>query len=165
MINQLMAPMPIIFADDDILANVNRFHVQPLHLTIFMKGYEIKRVLVDNGASLNICPMKTMKQIGKSPDDFEPCQLTIIAYDGTKRHTEGIFPLTLKIDPTIQVIKFFVLDIKPSFNMLLSRPWLHENLVVASTLHQCLNFQPKIALQRFVPTPLLFLILTHIMES
>ncbi|KAL4183008.1 hypothetical protein AMTRI_Chr11g153070 [Amborella trichopoda] len=143
MINQLMAPTPIIFTDDDIPANVNRFHVQPLHIIIFMKGYEIRRVLVDNGASLNICLMKMMKQIGKRLDNFEPCQLTIAAYDGTKRQADGILPVTLKIDPVIQVIKFYVLDIKPSFNMLLGRLWLHENLMVASTLHQCLKFPTK----------------------
>ncbi|KAL4184884.1 hypothetical protein AMTRI_Chr10g3280 [Amborella trichopoda] len=135
MINQLMAPTPILFMDDDIPASFNCFHVQPLHITVFLQGYEIRRVLVDNGASLNICPMKTVNQIGKRQDDFEPCQLTIAAYDGTKIQAKGILPLILKIGPVIQVIKFYVLDIKPSFNMLQGRLWQHENLVVASTLH------------------------------
>ncbi|KAL4181147.1 hypothetical protein AMTRI_Chr12g269800 [Amborella trichopoda] len=130
-----MAPTLIVFTNDDILANFNRFHVQPLHITVFMQGYDVLRVLVDNGASLNICPIKTVKQIGKSADDFKPCQLTIAAYDGTKRQAEGILPLILKIVPIVQVIKSYVLDIKPSFNMLLGRPWLYENLAVASTLH------------------------------
>ncbi|XP_077249179.1 uncharacterized protein LOC143888625 [Tasmannia lanceolata] len=37
-------------------------------------------------------------------------------------------------------IEFQVLDIKPSFNLLLGRPWLHKYGVIPSSLHQKLKF-------------------------
>ena len=35
---------------------------------------------------------------------------------------------------------FHVSDAKTSYNILLGRPWLHENGVIPSTLHQCFKF-------------------------
>ncbi|KAL0281864.1 UNVERIFIED_CONTAM: Retrovirus-related Pol polyprotein from transposon opus [Sesamum angustifolium] len=35
---------------------------------------------------------------------------------------------------------FHVIDAKTSYNMLLGRPWLHENAVVPSTWHQCFKY-------------------------
>ena len=35
---------------------------------------------------------------------------------------------------------FHVIDAKTSYNVLLGRPWLHENGVIPSTLHQCFKF-------------------------
>ncbi|KAL0282983.1 UNVERIFIED_CONTAM: hypothetical protein Sangu_2918400 [Sesamum angustifolium] len=35
---------------------------------------------------------------------------------------------------------FHVIDAKPSYNMLLSRPWLHGNAVVSSTWHQYFKY-------------------------
>ncbi|CAL8990815.1 unnamed protein product, partial [Prunus brigantina] len=35
---------------------------------------------------------------------------------------------------------FQVIDAKTSYNLLLGRPWVHENGIVPSTLHQCFKF-------------------------
>ena len=35
---------------------------------------------------------------------------------------------------------FHVIDSKTSYNVLLERPWLHENGVILLTLHQCFKF-------------------------
>ncbi|KAM1621914.1 hypothetical protein ACFXTN_018694 [Malus domestica] len=38
---------------------------------------------------------------------------------------------------------FHVIDARTSYILLLRRPWIHENGVVPSTLHQCLRFYRK----------------------
>ncbi|KAL0461133.1 UNVERIFIED_CONTAM: hypothetical protein Slati_0000900 [Sesamum latifolium] len=35
---------------------------------------------------------------------------------------------------------FHIIDARTSYNLLLGRPWLHENGVVSSTLHQCFKY-------------------------
>ena len=35
---------------------------------------------------------------------------------------------------------FYVIDAKTTYNMLLGRPWIHQNGVVSSTLHQCFKY-------------------------
>ncbi|KAL4198485.1 hypothetical protein AMTRI_Chr03g46140 [Amborella trichopoda] len=135
MINLLTAPTPITFTDDDIPRGFDCFHTHPLYTTIFMSGYEIRRVMVDNGASLNICPLKTILRVRLSQTDLEVSNISIATYDGAQRKTLGIIPLTLKIELVVQIVRFYIIVIEPSFNLLIGKPWLHENLVVASTLH------------------------------
>jgi hypothetical protein len=36
--------------------------------------------------------------------------------------------------------KFYVIDAETSYRALLGRPWLHNNQVIPSTLHQCLKY-------------------------
>ena len=38
---------------------------------------------------------------------------------------------------------FHVIDVKTSYNVLLGQPWLHENGVIPSTLHQCFKFYKR----------------------
>ncbi|KAL0446207.1 UNVERIFIED_CONTAM: hypothetical protein Slati_1748600 [Sesamum latifolium] len=40
----------------------------------------------------------------------------------------------------VSIALFHVIDAKTSYNMLLGRPWLHENIVVPSTWHQCFKY-------------------------
>ena len=35
---------------------------------------------------------------------------------------------------------FHVIDAKMTYNMLLGRPWIHQNGVISSTLHQCFKY-------------------------
>ena len=35
---------------------------------------------------------------------------------------------------------FHVIDAKTSYDVLLEQPWLHDNGVIPSTLHQCFKF-------------------------
>ncbi|MDQ9783665.1 hypothetical protein, partial [Serratia marcescens] len=38
-------------------------------------------------------------------------------------------------------VEFCVIDMKPSYNIILGRPWLYQAGVVASSLHQMLHFK------------------------
>ncbi|KAL0411688.1 UNVERIFIED_CONTAM: hypothetical protein Slati_3758500 [Sesamum latifolium] len=52
----------------------------------------------------------------------------------------GIIRLQLTMEDMVSTALFHVIDAKTSYNMLLSRPWLHENAVVPSTWHQCFKY-------------------------
>lgn len=40
----------------------------------------------------------------------------------------------------ISTVLFHVIDSKITYNILLGRPWLHENDVIPSTMHQCFKY-------------------------
>ncbi|KAL0333046.1 UNVERIFIED_CONTAM: Transposon Tf2-11 polyprotein [Sesamum calycinum] len=44
------------------------------------------------------------------------------------------------MDNMVLATLFHVIDAKTSYNMLLGRPWLHENVVVPSTWYQCFKY-------------------------
>ncbi|KAK4723884.1 hypothetical protein R3W88_026663 [Solanum pinnatisectum] len=51
---------------------------------------------------------------------------------------------TVKVDLTIGELQsnewLHIINEKISYNILLGRPWVHENKVIPSTYHQCLKY-------------------------
>ncbi|KAL0444584.1 UNVERIFIED_CONTAM: hypothetical protein Slati_2181100 [Sesamum latifolium] len=52
----------------------------------------------------------------------------------------GIIRMQLIMEDMVSTALFHVIDAKTSYNILLGRPWLHENAVVPSTWHQCFKY-------------------------
>ncbi|KAL0405958.1 UNVERIFIED_CONTAM: hypothetical protein Slati_3909700 [Sesamum latifolium] len=52
----------------------------------------------------------------------------------------SIIRMQLIMEDMVSTALFHVIDAKTSYNMLLSRPWLHGNVVVPSTWHQCFKY-------------------------
>ncbi|XP_070036780.1 uncharacterized protein [Nicotiana tomentosiformis] len=63
------------------------------------------------------------------------------AFDGSQRATIEETNLSLQMGPTWFDVEFHVLDISATYNLLLGRPWIDVVRVVASTLHQAMNFE------------------------
>ena len=65
------------------------------------------------------------------------------AFDNTRREVIGEIEIEVQIGPCKFNIEFQVMDISPSYNCLLGRPWIHIVGVVPSTLHQKIKFVTK----------------------
>ncbi|KAL0307802.1 UNVERIFIED_CONTAM: hypothetical protein Sangu_3011500 [Sesamum angustifolium] len=52
----------------------------------------------------------------------------------------GIIRMQLTMEDMVSSALFHVIDAKTSYNILLGRPWLHENAVVPSTWHQYFKY-------------------------
>ncbi|KAL0439552.1 UNVERIFIED_CONTAM: hypothetical protein Slati_2438200 [Sesamum latifolium] len=52
----------------------------------------------------------------------------------------SIITMQLTMEDMVSTVLFHVIDAKTSNNMLLGRPWLHENAVVSSTWHQYFKY-------------------------
>ena len=100
-------------------------------------------VLIDNGSSLNVCPLKTASCLGLSIEDFVPTDQHVRAYDNSRREVLGTITLELTIGPMIKKVEFQVLNIASCFNMLLGRPWIHNIEDVPSSLYQKVHFPHK----------------------
>lgn len=97
-------------------------------------------VLVDTSSTINVCPSRTAYAIGLRPADFVPTAQVIRAYDNTSSEVMGTVQIRVQVGPALQDVKFYVLDVPATFNLLLGRPWLHLVKAVSSTLHQMLKY-------------------------
>jgi hypothetical protein len=52
----------------------------------------------------------------------------------------GVVTLNLQCGGLKSPTKFYVIDAETSYQALLIRPWLHNNQIISSTLHQCLKY-------------------------
>ncbi|XP_075086184.1 uncharacterized protein LOC142168907 [Nicotiana tabacum] len=116
-------------------------HNKALHITMQFEDKFIARVLIDRASSLNICPLTTLKRLGKGLHEIRMGSINVKAFDGSDKATIGKINLDLQMGPTWFDVEFQVLDISTSYNLLLGRLWIHEAGVVASTIHQAVKFE------------------------
>ena len=142
MIGSISRDLTISYSDKD-LTKKGKHHNDPLHITVDAKGKRIPMVLIDDGSSLNVCPLKTTSCLGLSIEDFMPTDQHVKAYDNNKREVLGTVTLELTIGLMIKKVEFQVLNIASCFNMLLGRPWIHDIEVMPSSLYQKVRFPQK----------------------
>ena len=66
--------------------------------------------------------------------------MVVRAFDGTKRKVLGNIKLPIQVGPGTFDFEFIVVNINPSYNYLLGRPWIHMVGAVPSTFHQKFKF-------------------------
>ena len=84
-------------------------------------GTKVLVVLINNGSALNVCPLRTALIIGLDMETIIPLPLIVRAYDNTSRKVMGTFKAPCKIGPLETIVEFHVMDITPSYNLLLGR--------------------------------------------
>ena len=129
----------IVFSDDD-LPPEGLYHVRPLYITVGCSGHKVPSILLDNGSTLNVCPLDTAIALSFAPLDFGHSTQTVKAYDNTKKKVMGTLVIDLQIGLATFSTLFQVLRILMSFNLLLDRPWIHKVGTIPSPFHQKVNF-------------------------
>ncbi|XP_016730319.1 uncharacterized protein [Gossypium hirsutum] len=138
LVNNISTDNFIFFNDDEMPPGGTGF-TKALHITTRCKGYTLLGVLIDNGSALNVLPLSTLNRLPIDSSHMKTCQNIVRAFDGTERKIMGRIEIPLLIGPTVYEVDFLVMDIKPSYNCLLGRPWIHSAGAVPSSLHQKLK--------------------------
>ncbi|KAA3482740.1 hypothetical protein EPI10_004963 [Gossypium australe] len=107
------------------------------------KGYTLLGVLINNGSALNVLPLSALNRLPVDSSHIKTCQNIVIAFDGIERKVISRIEIPLLIGLNTYKVDFFVMDIKPSYNFLSSRHWIHSTGAVSSSLHQKLKLVTK----------------------
>ncbi|XP_070021571.1 uncharacterized protein [Nicotiana sylvestris] len=140
MVGQVLESHKITFNEDELLPE-GLGHDKALHITVQCEDYFITRILIDGGSSLNICPLVTLKKLGKVVHEIKDRAINMKAFYGSQRSTIGEVILYLQMGPTWLEVDFQVINVPESYNLLLGRPWVHAARAIASTLHQAIKFE------------------------
>ncbi|XP_016694482.2 uncharacterized protein [Gossypium hirsutum] len=134
LVNNISADNFIFFNDDEIPPG-GRGATKALHITVRCGEYTLAGVLIDNGSALNVLPLSTLNRLPVDSSHMKSCQNIVRAFDDTERKVMGRIEIPLLIGPNTYEVDFLVMDIKPSYNCLLGRPWIHSAGAVPSSLH------------------------------
>ena len=110
-------------------------HYRPLYLMATINGVQIKRALVDTGASLNLKALSTMEAVELASRKILGAPIEITEFEELTESTEGYVQLTLRVGPIVALTRFHVINSELSYHMLLGRPWLHKHRLIPSTYH------------------------------
>ena len=138
-VNQAMTNAPITFSDED-LPKPHSFHNNALYIVVRTRGMTVPHVLVDGGSSLNICPEMTAKALGLKEEEYVPDPITIYGFDNHGQTAKGKIFLEIFINYSVHTVLFHVVNVPPTYNLLLGRTWIHNANAVPSTLHQCIKW-------------------------
>ncbi|XP_050211888.1 uncharacterized protein LOC126662045 [Mercurialis annua] len=71
-------------------------HIRPLYIKADLNGVSINRVLIDNGAGVNILPVKMLKKLGITRDQLDPTDVYMTDFAGGETPAEGYITLRIK---------------------------------------------------------------------
>jgi len=116
----------------------------PMIITVEIENYAVKKVLVDQGSSVDILYWATYQKLQLSDTAMAPYDKPIYGFSGEKVSTRGYIDLHTVVRDGAQTktipICFLVVDAPTSYNVLLGRPSLNTLGAVVSTPHLTMKF-------------------------
>ena len=107
-------------------------HLKSLYIKAHMNGRPVNKVLVDNGAAVNILPYKMLSKLAKTEENLTPLDMAVNGCTREPTLTKGIISIQIKVGSKVNTTAFFVVNTKSTYNALLGRDWMHSNWVVPS---------------------------------
>ena len=128
----------ITFTDEDMEVE-HPDHRRPLYLLATINSVQIRKALVNTGASLNLIALSTLKAMGLASKRILGSPKEIIGFEGSAKSTEGYVQLVVRVGPIVALTRFHVINSEVFYHVLLGCPWLHKHRLIPSTYHQCVK--------------------------
>ena len=112
-----------------------RVHNRPLFIKAIVKSKKTSCVMVDDGSDINVYPLRLLHKFEMNVKNLEQSNVIIRAYDDSKKPVVGTFKAVVTMGDIESVTEFTILDIPPTFALLLGRPWFHQLGGIPSTVH------------------------------
>ena len=122
------------FSDEDEIRTTQP-HNDTLVVTLRIRGYDVKRVLVDQGSAVKIMYPDLYKGLNLKPEDLTTYDSPLVSFKGKTIIPRGQIRLPIQTDSKVVEVDFIVVDAYSSYTVIMARPWLHALRVVSSTLH------------------------------
>ena len=129
----------ITFTDNDLLFGETLYN-HPLYMVGHVLEKKINRILIDEGSGVNILPIHTLKERGITTGELSESRLLIQGFNHGGQRSIGSIKLEIHMGDLRSSAWMHVIDAKTSYNILLGRPWVHENRIVLSSYYQCLKY-------------------------
>ncbi|XP_073298507.1 uncharacterized protein [Primulina huaijiensis] len=139
---------PVISFGPEDLRGVSLPHNDALVIQARVANYDVLRVFVDNGSSVNVIFKEALVQMDLHEYQLEEVDTVLFGFAGHAVYPEGeiTLPLTLgtaDLRKTVMTI-FTIVDATSSYNIILGRPAMNEMRAVASNYHQKIKFPVRV---------------------
>ena len=133
-------PRPVLsFFEEDKIGTIQP-HDDALVITLWIGGYDVKRIMVDEGNGAEIMYPDLYKWLKLRLENLMPYNSPLMSFDEKIVMPKGQIRLPMQIGPKIIEVDFIVVDTYSPYTVIVVRPWLHTLGFVASTLHQKVKF-------------------------
>jgi hypothetical protein len=114
-------------------------HLKALYMKGHINGKPISRMLVDEGAIVNLMSYSLFKKLEGSDEELIKTNMTISGVGGGEpMGAKRVISMELTIGSKTLATTLFIGETQGNFSLILGRYWIHANKCVPSTLHQML---------------------------
>ena len=132
-------PLVMGFSDEDKIRIIQP-HDDAFMITLRIGGYDVKRVMVDQGNAAEIMYLDLYKGLNLKAEDLTPYNSPLVSFEGNIIIPKGQIRLPVQTSSEVVEIDFIVVDAYSPYLVIVARPWLHTLGVVSSTLHQKVKY-------------------------
>ncbi|XP_065630075.1 uncharacterized protein LOC136067755 [Quercus suber] len=131
---------PILgFSGEDKVGTI-QLHDDALVVTFRIGGYDVKRVMVDQGSVVEIMYPDLYKGLNLKFDDLTPYCSPLVSFEERVVTPRGQIRLPAQTGSEVVEVYFIVVDVYSPYTAIVARPWLHTLGAVSSTLHQKVKY-------------------------
>ncbi|XP_030945990.1 uncharacterized protein LOC115970502 [Quercus lobata] len=131
---------PLIgFTEEDKQGTIQPYD-DALVVTLRIGGYDVKRVLVDQGSAVKIMYPDLYKGLNLKQEDLSPYDSPLVSFEGKVVIPRGMIRLPVQTDSDVVEVNFIVVNTYSPYTAIVARPWLHALGAVSSTLHQKVKY-------------------------
>ena len=127
------------FLDEDKIGTI-QLHDDALVITLRIRGYDMKRVMVDQGNVAEIMYPDLYKGLNLKVEDLTPYGSPLVSFERKIIIPKGQVRLLVQTGSEVVVVDFIVVDAYSPYTAIVARPWLHTLGTASSTLHQKVKY-------------------------
>ena len=127
------------FSDEDRIGTIQP-HDDALVIILQIGGYDVKRVMVDQGSAAEIMYLDLFKGLNLRTEDLTPYNSPLVSFEGKVIIPKGQIRLPVQTSSETVEVDFIVVDAYSPYTAIVARPWLHTLGAVSSTLHQKIKY-------------------------
>ena len=127
-------PPVLGFLDEDKVRIIQP-HDDALIVILRIGGYDVKRVLVNQGSAVEIIYPDLYKGLNLKLEDLMAYNPPLVSFEGKTITPKGLIRLPIQTGSNVVDVDFIVVDAYSPYTTIMARPWLHALGAVSSTLH------------------------------
>ncbi|XP_030936354.1 uncharacterized protein LOC115961519 [Quercus lobata] len=136
---KIETPLVLGFLADDKIGTIQP-HDNTLVVTLRIGGYDVKRVLVDQGSAIEIVYSDLYKGLNLKLEDLTAYDSLLVSFKGKTITPRSQIRLPIQTGSDLVEVDFIVVDAYSSYTAIVTRPWLHALEAVSSNMHQKVKY-------------------------
>ena len=125
---------------DEDKAGTIQPHDNALVVMFKIRGYDVRRVLVDQGSVIKIMYSDLYRGLNLKPENLTAYESPFVSFEGKTVIPKGQIKLPIQTDSEVVEVDFIVVNSYSPYTAIVAEPWLHALGAVSFTLHQKVKY-------------------------
>ena len=130
------------FSDEDKLGTIQP-HDDALVVTLRIGGYDVKRLMIDQGSATEIMYLDLFKGLNLKLESLTAYNSPLVSLEGKMVIPKGQIRLPVQTGSDVVEVDFIMVDAFFPYTAIIGKPWLYTLGSVSSTLHQKVKYPSR----------------------